>query len=86
MWLILTGEDYLLNNIGGECMLVMLEELDSLEGQHTILLGDPFLRAYYTIYDMEANKIGLVPLRQDTHELQEKMAKSDLIIEMTKNV
>jgi hypothetical protein len=23
-------------------------------------MGDPFLRAYYSIYDMENNKIGLV--------------------------
>jgi len=24
------------------------------------LMGDPFLRAYYSIYDMEYNRIGLV--------------------------
>lgn len=26
------------------------------------LLGDPFLRAYYSIYDMELSRIGLVGL------------------------
>lgn len=68
-------------------MLLMLEELASLEGQHAILLGDPFLRSYYTMYDMESpNKIGFVPLRQDMHEFHEEQAKIDFKIDMNKEV
>ena len=44
-------------------MLVINEELSSLEAQHTVLLGDPFLRAYYTVYDLETAQMGFVPLR-----------------------
>ena len=54
--------------------MAIQEELESLEEHHTLLLGDPFLRTYYSIYDLEKKSIGLVPLRQDIHELHEKQA------------
>jgi hypothetical protein len=30
------------------------------------LLGDPFLRAYYSIYDMDAKRLGLVGVAETT--------------------
>jgi len=53
------------------------EELPTLEGEYTVLLGMPFLRAYYTIYDMDDNRFGLVPLRPEAHKFQEEQAKID---------
>jgi len=32
------------------------------------ILGDPFLRAYYSIYDMEEQKIGLVGVADTVRE------------------
>ena len=32
------------------------------------LLGDPFLRAYYSIYDMESKRIGLVGVAETTRK------------------
>jgi len=61
-WIFLRPEHYLMMNRGNECLLTVNEELSTLEGEYTILLGAPFLRAYYSIYDMDENKIGLVPM------------------------
>ena len=52
-------------------MLLVAEELSTLENDHVILLGMPFLRGYYAIHDMDNKSLGLVPLRKDTHELHE---------------
>ena len=52
-WLFIRPEDYMMYNSNSECLLTVVEELPTLEGEYTILLGDPFLRAYYTIYDMD---------------------------------
>jgi hypothetical protein len=32
------------------------------------LLGDPFLRAYYSIYDMDAKRLGLVGVAETTRK------------------
>jgi hypothetical protein len=39
------------------------------------LLGDPFLRAYYSIYDLENNKIGLVGVAETTRLRSELTVK-----------
>ena len=67
----------MLDNKGGECLFTIVEELPTLEGEYTILLGDPFLRAYYTIYDMEKNRVGFVPMKESIHKDQEEREKAD---------
>lgn len=66
-WVYLTGNDYLGLQVGDECLLMITVS----DGVDYILLGDPFLRAYYTIHDMQAMKIGLVPSTKLQHELAE---------------
>jgi hypothetical protein len=36
------------------------------------LMGDPFLRAYYSIYDLEEKKIGLVGIAETTRAIEDK--------------
>ena len=36
------------------------------------LMGDPFLRAYYSIYDLEEKKIGLVGIAETTRATADK--------------
>jgi len=45
-----------------QCALMFKEELASTGSLW--IMGDPFLRAYYSIYDMENLKIGLVGIAQ----------------------
>ena len=40
-------------------------------------MGDPFLRAYYSIYDVENNKIGLVGIGSTVYRSQSSI--SDLL-------
>jgi len=54
----LHGYDYLLyESYYNKCMLTFYPD-DS--GADYWLLGDPFLRAYYSIYNMNTKEIGLV--------------------------
>ena len=39
------------------------------------LLGDPFLRAYYSIYDLETSKVGLVGVAETTRTRSELTVK-----------
>ena len=60
-WFYLRGRDYLMKHRrAGEykCSILVKEEA----GQRRLswLMGDPFLRAYYSIYDMENDRLGLV--------------------------
>jgi hypothetical protein len=48
----------------GECAVLVNEEQDA----KAYILGDSFLRAYYSIYDMENSRIGLVGVAQTTRE------------------
>lgn len=40
-----------------KCSILVKEEAGK---RRSWLMGDPFLRAYYSIYDMENNRLGLV--------------------------
>ena len=51
MWVYMKPEEYVMVNRGNECLLGIVEELAVLEGEYTVILGDPFLRAYLTIYN-----------------------------------
>ena len=66
------SKDYLWYQ-GGECMLLVNDQSKVEQEQVShFTLGVSFLRAYYSIYDMDDQWLGLVPLRQDIqreHEL-----------------
>ena len=49
-------KDYLMNFGTNNCAVLVNEETDS----KAYILGDSFLRAYYSIYDMENTRVGLV--------------------------
>lgn len=69
-WYFMRGQDYLTLNGQNECMMLVYEELASLEGNYSILMGDPFLRNYYSIYDMSNMRVGLIPLHKEIIELE----------------
>ena len=54
---------------GYKCSILVREEA-GLNNRVNWLMGDPFLRAYYSIYDMDNNRVGLVgvaeTLRKET--------------------
>ena len=39
-------------------------EIQANKTESVWLMGDPFLRTYYSIYDMEDNRIGLVGIAE----------------------
>lgn len=46
--------------------MTLLEEPNGSAFSDMWLMGDPFLRKYYSIYDMEAKRIGLVGVALST--------------------
>ena len=65
-WFYLSGRDYLsyYRNRRYNCAILIKKE-DQISS-NMWLLGDPFLRAYYSIYDLENKKIGLVGIAETT--------------------
>lgn len=60
-WFLLSPKDYLFYQpVYGMCA-VLIANVGSLSDDMWVM-GDPFLRAYYSIYDMENTRIGLVGL------------------------
>ena len=60
-WFHLRGRDYLMKHRRSgdyKCSVLVREEAG--QRRSSWLMGDPFLRAYYSIYDMENNRLGLV--------------------------
>lgn len=51
-----------------KCLLTLQEETYD----NTWLMGDPFLRKYYSIYDMDNAKIGLVGVASSTRKYFEQ--------------
>ena len=45
---------------GYKCSILIIEDSVGLLNGYNVLLGDTFLRAYYSIYDFETMSIGLV--------------------------
>ena len=79
-WFYLKGRDYLsLHYHSGHfdyetfkyvdpfyaCTLMVEENLDAYDGW---MLGGPFLRSHYTIYDMDNMRIGIVPVVEALRE------------------
>ena len=72
------GRDYLLyNKFHRACAVLLKEELGATENMW--LLGDPFLRAYYSIYDMEERRIGLVGVAETTRNLVDDQSVAFLV-------
>ena len=52
------------DQIRQKCMVLVQSETQ-LQAQMWVM-GDPFLRAYYSIYDMDAMRVGLVGVAKTT--------------------
>ena len=58
LWFDIPSKNYLwYNEIAGDCWVMLRPEKP---GSSTWLLGDPFLFGYYSIYDSENQRVGLV--------------------------
>lgn len=66
-WFYLKGRDYLYFSVKRQkCSLLIKPELSSTSRMW--LMGDPFLRAYYSIYDMDNKRIGMVGVAETTRQ------------------
>jgi len=63
-WLYLHGRDYLIKHehrVDYKCSIMIIEDAGYFRRLNpNWLMGDPFLRAYYTVYDLENRKMGLL--------------------------
>jgi hypothetical protein len=59
-------------------LLTLQEEPNGSSFSNMWLMGDPFLRKYYSIYDMDAKRIGLVGVATSTRiEFEESYDEKD---------
>ena len=66
-WFYLDARDYFIyDRYYKACLLTILEEPNGSAFSDMWLMGDPFLRKYYSIYDMEEKRIGLVGVANST--------------------
>lgn len=64
-WFELRGRDYMFYDPSQrKCAVLVKPELNA--NMRMWLMGDPFLRAYYSIYDMDNKRIGLVSVADKT--------------------
>lgn len=61
---ILTGKQYILN-VEGQCLsgFMGINLPDQLKG--TWILGDVFIRVYYTVFDYAGGRVGFAPSKQN---------------------
>ena len=73
-WFYLSSRDYLqYYERKGKCALLVKKE-ESISS-NMWLMGDPFLRAYYSIYDLDQKKVGLVGVAETTREQGKRSIK-----------
>jgi hypothetical protein len=66
-WFYLEARDYFIyDRYYRKCLLTIMEEPNGSSFNDMWLMGDPFLRKYYSIYDMDAKRIGLVGVAAST--------------------
>ena len=64
-WFYMKGMDYMsYSQYTRKCTILVKPEIQNNKTQSVWLMGDPFLRTYYSIYDMENNRIGLVGIAE----------------------
>jgi len=75
-WFYLKNRDYLsYSTTKQKCGILFKEELSSTGA--IWILGDPFLRAYYSIYDMEEKRIGLVGIAETVRQETARQVEED---------
>ena len=66
-WFYLEARDYFIyDKYYKKCLLTIQEEPNGSSFSTMWLMGDPFLRKYYSIYDMDTKRIGLVGVANST--------------------
>jgi len=71
-WFYLDPQDYFIyDRYYRSCLLSLLEEPTGSAFSDMWLMGDPFLRKYYSIYDMDAKRVGLVGVAESTRTVFE---------------
>lgn len=66
-WFYMEARDYFIyDRYYKKCLLTLLEEPNGSSFAKIWLMGDPFLRKYYSIYDMDAKRVGLVGVAEST--------------------
>lgn len=66
-WFYLKNRDYIsFSRSKMECAILIKPELKATGSMW--IMGDPFLRAYYSIYDMEDQRIGLVGVAETVRQ------------------
>lgn len=76
-WFFLKNRDYLTFSQNRKVCALLLKP-ENIKTINMWILGDPFLRAYYSIYDLDEQKIGLVGIAETVRkeELQELSGNS----------
>jgi hypothetical protein len=62
-WFFMKGRDYLVFNQGSNTCKVLFQQVPQ-GWEYVWYLGTPFLRAYYSIYDIINKRIGLVGIAE----------------------
>ena len=73
-WVYLDGQDYVLyhsHRYSYRCSIMIMDDTTSTKDKANWRMGAPFLRAYYSVYDLENRRLGLlkVPERYRNGEL-----------------
>ena len=78
-WFFLVPRDYLVyHHQKRKCGLLIKQEPKG--NDELWLMGDPFLRAYYSIYDLENKRIGLVGIADTIVQTEEDEDEEEVVI------
>ena len=77
-WFEVKPEDYLVDHGLGICTICIMSR-----GEDQWILGDTFMRGWYSIHDYDSNRIGFTPFPSSTKQLPE-LAPTPNFIEINK--